>query len=112
VRPLTFTLPLRAIGVFSPPLHRLLFATAVKEALILLAYQVLLGILRDLCTALAWALIAALAGIHICIFGLGQFLQPFWCVCGLLIYLHYLFQCLTLAAYVLLICHFIWTNLA
>jgi uncharacterized integral membrane protein len=89
-----------------------LVATAVWEALVLLQYQVCLGLCRDICRALALALVAALAGLHIYILGLGDHLQQFWWVCGTLIYLQLVFQFLTLAAYALLICHFIWTNLA
>jgi hypothetical protein len=94
------------------PLPSAIVATAVREALLLLAYQVLLGGTRDILRALCWVVISALAGLHISIFCGEAFLWPFWYTCALLIYLHYLFRCLTLAAYVILLCHYIWVNLA
>jgi hypothetical protein len=94
------------------PLLSLVVATAVLEALLLLAYQLALGFWRDICRAFVWSVVAALAGLHLCVLGLEDFLQTFWWVCGTLIYLQFLFQFLTLAAYGLLICHFIWKNLA
>jgi hypothetical protein len=76
-----------------------------------LAYQVALGICRDLCRAIAWSIIAALASLHLFVLGFEDFVRLFLFCCGFAIYLQYCFQCLTLAAYVLLICRFIWTNL-
>jgi hypothetical protein len=90
----------------------LVVATAVLEALLLLAYQLALGFCRDICRVLAWSVVAALAGLHLCVLDLEEFLLLFWWVCGTLIYLQFVFQFLTLAAYGLLICHVIWKNLA
>jgi hypothetical protein len=87
-------------------------ATAVLEALLLLQFQVCLGLSRDLARALCWALIGTLACAHLHIFGFGAWVPSFWFCCCCAIYCQLVFQFLTLAAYAILICHFILANLA